>query len=211
MTYDDWDACLRGKGCDGYLPDNQGWGFGKRPVIRVSFHDAQHYVAWLRRRTGKDYRLPSEAEWEYAARAGTTTPFWTGERLDSNQANFHEHARSPETASRKGRYRGMTVEVDEPPFTPNAFGLFQTAGNVWEWVGLLLGELPRSSDRRDRLDTEPIARTAFCAAGRGLRDHAPNDPPRASSEHPTCNSIHSALCVLTNEKDASRSTCASRI
>jgi formylglycine-generating enzyme required for sulfatase activity len=134
VTYDDWDACLRGKGCDGYLPDDQGWGFGKRPVIRVSFHDAQHYVAWLRRRTGRDYRLPSEAEWEYAARAGTTTPFWTGERLDSNQANFHEHSRSAEAASRKGRYRGMTVEVDEPPFKPNAFGLFHTAGNVWEWV-----------------------------------------------------------------------------
>ena len=134
VTYDNWDACLGDKGCDGYLPDDQGWGFGKHPVIRVSFNDAQRYVAWLRKRTGQDYRLPSEAEWEYAARAGTTTPFWTGVRIDPDQANFHQHATSAAAASQKGQYRGRTVDVDEPPFKPNAFGLFHTAGNVWEWV-----------------------------------------------------------------------------
>ena len=62
-------------GCSQKPPDN-GWGRGSRPVINVSWDDAQEYVAWLNERDGEAYRLPSEAEWEYAARAGTTTPFW---------------------------------------------------------------------------------------------------------------------------------------
>ena len=181
-------------------------------MIRVSFHDAQHYVAWLRRRTGKDYRLPSEAEWEYAARAGTTTPFWTGERLDSNQANFHEHARSPETASRKGRYRGMTVAVDEPPFTPNAFGLFQTAGNVWEWVEDCFSASYLGAP------TDGTAWIRADCANRVLRGGSWSEGPR--SQRSAARFIGTpdmqldsfgTLCSDQRKKDASRSTCASRI
>ncbi|MFO1155993.1 MAG: SUMF1/EgtB/PvdO family nonheme iron enzyme [Rhodospirillales bacterium] len=75
VTFDQWDACAAAGGCRGYKPDDKGWGRGQRPVINVSWQDAQAYVGWLARYTGKPYRLPSEAEWEYAARSGTTTPF----------------------------------------------------------------------------------------------------------------------------------------
>jgi formylglycine-generating enzyme required for sulfatase activity len=138
VTYDEWELCLKDRGCDWYLPDEQGWGFGRRPVIRVNWNDAQNFVKWLRQRTGKPYRLPSEAEWEYAARAGTSTPFWTGSTINSDQANIHQHIGSrrylEETPDPRSMYRGMTVEVDDPLFRPNPFGLFHTIGNVWEWV-----------------------------------------------------------------------------
>src|SRR5262249_32283427 len=71
VTFDEWDACVADGGCDAYRPSDQGWGRGRRPVINVSWHDAQTYVEWLSRKTGKTYRLLSEAEREYAARAGT--------------------------------------------------------------------------------------------------------------------------------------------
>lgn len=75
ITFAQWDACVADGGCNGYLPKDEGWGRGERPVINVSWDDAQAYVQWLSLKTGKSYRLPSEAEWEYAARAESTTPF----------------------------------------------------------------------------------------------------------------------------------------
>ena len=87
VTFDEWDACVRDGGCNGYRPDDQGWGRGARPVINVNWEDAQAYVSWLSRVTGAAYRLPSESEWEYAARAGTTTPFHTGATISTDQAN----------------------------------------------------------------------------------------------------------------------------
>ena len=80
VTFDEWDACVAAGGCNGYIPPDQGWGRGRRPVINVSWNDAKAYVAWLSGTTEKNYRLLSEAEREYVARAGTTTPFWWGRR-----------------------------------------------------------------------------------------------------------------------------------
>jgi formylglycine-generating enzyme required for sulfatase activity len=83
VTFEEWDACVADGGCDGHVPSDEGWGRGRRPVINVSWSDAKAYVAWLSRRTGADYRLLSEAEWEYVARAGTTTPYWWGASLST--------------------------------------------------------------------------------------------------------------------------------
>ena len=88
MTFAEWDACVAEGGCGGYKPEDQGWGRGDRPVINVSWDDAKAYVAWLSKKTGATYRLLSEAEREYAARAGTTTPFWWGSSITPEQANY---------------------------------------------------------------------------------------------------------------------------
>jgi formylglycine-generating enzyme required for sulfatase activity len=129
-TFAEWDACVSAGGCK-HGPEDQGWGRGRRPVIRVSWDDVtKEYLPWLNRKTGKTYRLLTEAEWEYAARAGTTTPFSTGRTITTDQANFdgdYTYGGSP-----KGQYRRRTVEVGT--FQANAFGLHDMHGNVWEWV-----------------------------------------------------------------------------
>ena len=78
VTFAEWAACVAGGGCGGYRPDDEGWGRGNRPVINVSWDNAQSYVSWLSKRTGKSYRLLSESEWEYVARAGTVTAYSWG-------------------------------------------------------------------------------------------------------------------------------------
>jgi formylglycine-generating enzyme required for sulfatase activity len=100
------------------------------PVEQVSWDDAQEYIRRLRAKTGKSYRLPSEAEWEYAARAGTTTPFHTGSMITAAQANFDGNYTY--AGSSKGEYRQTTMRVGS--FSANAFGLHDMHGNVWEWV-----------------------------------------------------------------------------
>ncbi len=100
------------------------------PVVCVSWGDAQAYVEWLSRKTGKSYRLLSEAEWEYAARAGTTTPFHTGATISTEEANYNGDYTYG--TGRKGVSRGQTVAVGM--FPANAFGLHDVHGNVWEWV-----------------------------------------------------------------------------
>jgi formylglycine-generating enzyme required for sulfatase activity len=130
VTFDEWDACVTDRGCNGYKPLDQGWGRGRRPVINVSWDDAKAYVAWLSRKTRKSYRLLSEAEREYVTRAGTTTPFWWGTSITTSQANYDGN--SPYAGGSKGEFRNKTVPADT--FQPNAWGLLQVHGNVREWV-----------------------------------------------------------------------------
>ena len=129
VTFNEWNACVADGSCS-HRPGDQGWGRGNRPVINVSWNDAQEYVRWLSRTTGEEYRLPSESAWEYAARAGTTTRFNTGNCISTDQANFDGNF--PPSGCSKGQYRKRTVAVGS--FPGNAFGLHDMHGNVWEWV-----------------------------------------------------------------------------
>jgi formylglycine-generating enzyme required for sulfatase activity len=124
ITFDEWDACVADRGCRNYRPPDRGWGRGRQPVIAIWWDDAFAYVKWLAQKTSKNYRLLSEAEREYVTRAGTTTPFWWGSSISSNQANY--------------LYRGEEVQRKTLPvdsFEPNPWGLYQVHGNVSEWIG----------------------------------------------------------------------------
>jgi formylglycine-generating enzyme required for sulfatase activity len=131
VTFDEWDACVADGGCGGYSPADQGWGRGKRPVVNVSWNQAQAYLAWLSHKTGRTYRLPTEAEREYAARAGTTTPFWWGSSITTDEANYNGSYTYGDDGVH-GETRGQSVPVDS--FLPNPWGLFQMHGNVSEWT-----------------------------------------------------------------------------
>src|SRR5262245_44967 len=143
VTFDEWDACVTDGGCNGYRPGDESWGRGRRPVINVSWRDAKAYVEWLSRRTGKSYRLLSEAEREYVTRAGTTTPFWTGSTISTSQANYD--GKSTYGSGREGESSGKTVPVDS--FQANPFGFYQVHGNVWEWVEDCWNESYRGAPR----------------------------------------------------------------
>ncbi len=118
VTFAQWDACVAAGGCDSFSPADHGWGRGQRPVIGVSWNDAQKYVEWLNQQAGAPrYRLMTEAEWEYVARAGATTAYATGASLTAQQATFRVQ---------------QTTEVGA--HGENAFHLFDLAGNAGEWV-----------------------------------------------------------------------------
>jgi formylglycine-generating enzyme required for sulfatase activity len=123
VTFAEWSKCTDEGACNNHRPNDRGWGRGNRPVIDVSWGDAKAYAAWLSKKTGQTYRLPSEAEWEYAARGGTKTPYWWGQDVGSRNANCQEC--NTGQASR-------TLPVGS--MSPNPFGLFDTAGNAAEWV-----------------------------------------------------------------------------
>ena len=124
VTFAEWDACVSAGGCGGYRPDDAGWGRGSRPVVNVSWDDAQSYVGWLSRATGEDYRLLSESEWEYVARAGTSTRYWWGDDIGRGRANCDGCGSRWDDES--------TAPVGS--FSANAFGLHDVHGNVWEWT-----------------------------------------------------------------------------
>ena len=110
-------------------PLDQGWGRGRRPVINVSWEQAQKYCEWLSEQTGRAYRLPSEAEWEYAVVRALIRHFIQVTRIITDQANFNGDYIY--NGSAKSKYRKQTVPVGT--FAPNAFGLCEMHGNVWEW------------------------------------------------------------------------------
>ncbi len=130
VTFAEWEACVDDGGCNGYRADDNGWGRGNRPVINVGWTDAQSYVRWLSQKTGHNYGLLSESEWEYVARAGTTTPFHFGSTISTDQANYNGNYTYG--SGRQGVYRGQTVAVGS--FSANAWGVHDMHGNVWEWV-----------------------------------------------------------------------------
>ena len=130
ISFDEWDACLADGGCDGNKGDDHGFGRGRMPAQGISFDAAKAYLAWLSRKVGRTYRLPSESEREYFARAGTTTPFWFGKTispLDADYAASTPYANGPRGVDSKG-----PAVVDS--YAPNPFGLYQVHGNVWEWT-----------------------------------------------------------------------------
>jgi formylglycine-generating enzyme required for sulfatase activity len=122
VTFNQFDAFCKATGRT--RPDDRGWGRSERPVINVDWNDAHSYANWLRAMTGKACRLPSEAEWEYAARAGTTTRYPWGNEPGSGKANFLDSG-TPWSNKQTAPVRS---------FGRNAWGLYDTAGNVWEWV-----------------------------------------------------------------------------
>ena len=128
VTFEEYDYFAQTTERD--KPKHKGLGRGKRPVINVSWHDAHAYAAWLSAQTGEHYRLPTEAEWEYACRAGTSTPFHTGETINTDQANYNGSYIYGK--GMKGVCRQQTVEVGY--FPANAWGLHEMHGNVWEWT-----------------------------------------------------------------------------
>jgi len=122
VTFAEYDKFAQAT--DRKKPSDNGWGRGNQPVIYVSYEDAVAYTGWLCEQTGQAYRLPSEAEWEYAARAGTEMDYWWGNDIGQNRTNCREGG------SRWGGKQTSPVGF----FEPNAFGLYDMLGNVWEWV-----------------------------------------------------------------------------
>jgi formylglycine-generating enzyme required for sulfatase activity len=121
VTWSEWDACVHAGGCNTYAPEgfrvDAGWGRGRLPVINVSWDDARAYNDWLGRKTGKSYRLLSEAEWEYVARSGSASKYSWGDDFDPAKVASGSHS---------------TKTVGS--YAPNDFGLYDMHGNVWEWV-----------------------------------------------------------------------------
>lgn len=122
VTVGQWNACVKGGGCN-FRPEKAGRE-ENLPVRDISWADAKEYVAWLSRKTGADYRLPTEAEWEYAARGGTSSRYWWGDRFEREKSNC--------------KNCGGAWDSDLPSqvgsFAANPFGLYDMNGSVWEWV-----------------------------------------------------------------------------
>jgi formylglycine-generating enzyme required for sulfatase activity len=142
VTFAEWDACVTDGGCRGYRVGDEGWGRGARPVINVSWDDAKLFARWISQKTGKIYRLASEAEWEYAARAGSTARFFFGNDSKSlcKYANVADESGSKNVRGPSGYSSWQLCDDGYPNTAPvgsfeaNRFGLFDMLGNVDEWV-----------------------------------------------------------------------------
>lgn len=150
VTWDQWEACARDGWCEDAAielalkqnPDGtinrefRDFGRGTRPAVGMSWHDAQKFVGWLNWKTGSDdvYRMPSEAQWEYAARAGTTTAYPWGDSIDYNFGNFGLRTRGELGGHAEGRDTWMDETSPVASFPPNAWGLYDMHGNIFEWT-----------------------------------------------------------------------------
>ena len=162
VTFSEWDECVAAGGCNRWVPGDEGWGRGGRPVLNVSWEDAQAYVEWLSLQTGEQYRLLSEAEWEWVGRAGTgTSRFWWTSILDAEMEGFPTRRVGPligpdlDLSVDQCRYANGRDETVRPlppgqphakcsdghantapagSFEANPWGLFDVLGNVWEWT-----------------------------------------------------------------------------
>jgi formylglycine-generating enzyme required for sulfatase activity len=130
ITFEEWDYCRLHGGCAEVFPSDNNWGRGTNPVMNVSWQDAQNYVSWLSQTTGKTYRLLTEAEREYIARAGTKTPFWWGKKVSTMEANYDGTKKYLDEPP--GLYRQETLSANT--FNANPWGFFQVSGNTWDWV-----------------------------------------------------------------------------
>ena len=145
VSFEDYERFALATGA--YIPDDEGWGRGRRPVINVSREDAGAYAQWLSAQTGQRYRLPSEAEWEYAARAGASARYSWGDAIGRNRANCDGCGSKWDNK--------QTAPVGS--FTANAFGLYDMHGNVWEWVADCYGDYadaPNDGSARRGCDAE---------------------------------------------------------
>lgn len=149
VTWDQWEACARDRWCETYAIEEalrlnmdgsrnenyRDFGRGNRPAVGMSWHDAQNFVGWLNWKTGSDdaYSLPSEAQWEYAARAGSTTAFPWGNELDYNYGNFGKRDQGL-GGHVEGRDQWMDETSPVASFPPNAWGLYDMHGNIFEWT-----------------------------------------------------------------------------
>jgi WD40 repeat protein/formylglycine-generating enzyme required for sulfatase activity len=124
ITFAEWDACVADGGCNDYRPDDEGWGRSDSPVINLSWKEAQAYTRWLSGKTGKNYRLLTEAEWEFTARARRGTRYGWGDDVGAGNANCKTCG---------SQWDGGRA-APAGSFNPNPFGLFDMNGNVWEWV-----------------------------------------------------------------------------
>jgi formylglycine-generating enzyme required for sulfatase activity len=122
VTFDQYDAFCAATGRK--KPDDKGWGRGNRPAINVSWKDADAFTRWLSKQSGKKVQLPSEAQWEYAARAGTSTPYWWGHKMETGMANCAECGSEWD--------KRMTAPVGS--FRANPWGLHDMTGNIYEWT-----------------------------------------------------------------------------
>ena len=147
VTFEEWDACVSDGGCDGYRPPDW-WGRGRQPVTEVSWRDARAYVEWLSKATGHSYGLPSEAQWEYAARAGTRTARYWGESAEEQCRYANGFDRVLARTNRNGLAMFEEYGLTYPrcsdgqgdgtapvgSYEPNAFGLHDMMGNLTEWT-----------------------------------------------------------------------------
>jgi formylglycine-generating enzyme required for sulfatase activity len=153
ITFDEWDACVNEGGCQ-HRPGDRGLGRGLRPVTDIDWNDAKSYLRWLSGKTGHAYRLPTEAEWEYAARAGTKTAYAWGATLEKDRANCIGCTTSP-----------LNKTVETGTFPPNGFGLFDMAGNAAEWVEDCWNESYRGAPADGSAWTKPGCRERVLRGG----------------------------------------------
>jgi formylglycine-generating enzyme required for sulfatase activity len=145
VTWTLYNACVAAEACQPVTPEDPSFAVDERlPVVGITHRQANDYARWITEVTGRRHRLPTEAEFEYALRAGTRTPYWTGERITTRQANFDGVYGRP--AARREVFRARPVRPGTHPANP--WGIYDLAGNVWEWTSDCWHEGPEPPGRR---------------------------------------------------------------